>query len=160
MNTATASTPARYRVLRTGSVRVCAEGSPAFDGRINSSADAYRFLSTWYAERQDDQERFTTMVLDQRHRPWAVFEVSVGTLSGCMAHPREVFRPALICGPCAGIITAHNHPSGDPDPSDSDKVCYKQLRQAGDILGIKLLDNIVLGTGRWYSFSDSYRFTA
>ena len=68
-------------------------------------------------------------------------------------HPREVFKPAILLNSC-GIIAAHNHPSGDPTPSAEDRVLTARLRQAGELIGIALLDHLVLGDDRIYSFAD------
>jgi DNA repair protein RadC len=68
-------------------------------------------------------------------------------------HPREVFGPAVALAATA-IIVAHNHPSGDPTPSANDRAVTDRLRQAGELLGIPLLDHVVIGDARYYSFAD------
>ena len=70
-----------------------------------------------------------------------------------MVHPREVFRSAIING-AAAVILAHNHPSGDPAPSDEDLQITKRLCAAGKLIGIKCLDHIIIGSGRYFSFAD------
>jgi len=70
-----------------------------------------------------------------------------------LVHPREVFKPAILLN-SHGIICAHNHPSGDPAPSPEDHVLTTRLRQAGELLGIALLDHIILGDERTHSFAD------
>ncbi|TLY38617.1 MAG: hypothetical protein E6K60_00335 [Nitrospirae bacterium] len=70
-----------------------------------------------------------------------------------LVHPREVFKPAILLN-SHGIICAHNHPSGDPAPSPEDRVLTTRLRQAGELLGIALLDHIILGDERTHSFAD------
>ena len=81
-------------------------------------------------------------------------EVSKGTLSGSLAHPREVFHVA-IRNMAAAIILLHNHPSGDPAPSPEDRKVTLQISEAGKLLGIPLLDHIIIGNGRYYSFKDA-----
>lgn len=77
-------------------------------------------------------------------------EVSRGTLSTSLVHPREVYKGAILSS-AAAIITAHNHPSGDPEPSREDLEVAKRLYAAGELLGIPMLDFVVIGKGRYYS---------
>jgi DNA repair protein RadC len=98
-------------------------------------------------------ETFHTLVLDARHELVAHERVAVGTLMNAPVHPREVFRPALR-RTCAAIIVAHNHPSGDPEPSAEDLAVTQRLVEAGRILGVPLLDHVVLGEGRWVSLRE------
>jgi DNA repair protein RadC len=74
--------------------------------------------------------------------------VSVGSLSASIVHPREVFQPAVAAS-AAGLIVAHNHPSGDPEPSPEDVAVTRRLREAGELLGIELVDHVVVA-GRGY----------
>ena len=92
-------------------------------------------------------------LLDARHHVLAFPEISRGTLSTSLVHPREVFRPAVISG-AASIIVVHNHPSGDPTPSKEDEVVTRRLARAGEILGIPLIDHLVIGDGRQVSFRE------
>lgn len=71
-----------------------------------------------------------------------------------MVHPREVFGPAVALSATA-IVVAHNHPSGDPTPSAEDRAVTDRLRAAGELLGIELLDHVVIGDERYYSFADA-----
>lgn len=71
--------------------------------------------------------------------------VSLGTLNATLAHPREIFRPAIVSGACSIILT-HNHPSGDPTPSEEDIKVTRDIKRAGDLLRIELLDHVVIGT--------------
>jgi len=98
-------------------------------------------------------ETFHTLVLDARHELVAHERVATGTLMTAPVHPREVFRPALR-RTCAAIIVAHNHPSGDPEPSAEDIAVTRRLAEAGRILGVPLLDHVVLGEGRWVSLRE------
>ena len=100
-----------------------------------------------------DREQFLVCCLDAKHAIIGVNVVSIGTLTLSIVHPREVFKPAILLNAC-GIIAAHNHPSGDPTPSPEDRVLTARLRQAGELIGIALLDHIVLGDDRLYSFAD------
>lgn len=91
-----------------------------------------------------DRERFLTLALDPRKRLLGVEEVSVGTLTSSVVHPREIFK-ALILANAESFIGVHNHPSGDPTPSQEDLAVTRRLKEAGEILGIPLLDHVVLG---------------
>jgi DNA repair protein RadC len=76
--------------------------------------------------------------------------VSIGILDSSLVHPREVFKNAIVAS-AASIIVAHNHPSGDPTPSIEDKRVTQRLYEAGQLLGIDLLDHVVIGDNRWVS---------
>ena len=80
-------------------------------------------------------------------------QISEGSLTSSIVHPREVFNP-VIKDSAAGVIFIHNHPSGDPAPSIEDKDITKRLKEAGELLGIKVLDHIIIGNGRYMSFAD------
>ena len=94
------------------------------------------------------------MHLNTRNRVTLVELVSLGTLTASLVHPRETFRRAVIAG-SASIIVAHNHPSGDVDPSDEDTKTTNLLHEAGNILGIKLLDHIIFANDKFHSFRDN-----
>jgi DNA repair protein RadC len=99
-----------------------------------------------------DREHFLVVCVNTKHEPTAIHTVSVGTLNRTQVHPREIFKTAILANSC-GIILAHNHPSGDPDPSSEDKTLTESIAKAGEILGIKVLDHIVVGSqGRFTSF--------
>ena len=100
-----------------------------------------------------DREQFLVACLDAKHAIIGVNVVSIGSLSFSIVHPREVFKPAILLN-SAAIICAHNHPSGHPEPSSEDRVLTARLRQAGDLIGITILDHIILGDDRTYSFAD------
>ena len=90
-------------------------------------------------------EVFSAVLLDARHKAIGYAEVSRGTINMAPVHPREVFGPAVRLG-AAAIIVAHNHPSGDPTPSAEDFAVTRRLKEAGDILGIPVLDHLVIGS--------------
>jgi len=111
------------------------------------------FLDLLALEDKIDQEKehFYVMHLDIRERVKLVELVSLGTLTASLAHPRETFRRAVIAG-SASIIVAHNHPSGEVEPSDEDTKTTKLLFEAGNILGIKLLDHVIFTNDKFFSF--------
>lgn len=110
------------------------------------------FHSLYHEELRDlEQEVFLVVLLDQRHRVLREHRVSVGTLTETLVHPREVFAPA-IREAAAAVAVVHNHPSGDPAPSREDKEVTARLRRAAEVLGIRLLDHVIVGEGRYTSF--------
>ena len=102
-----------------------------------------------------DKEHFYVMHLDVRNRVKLVELVSLGTLTSSLVHPRETFRRAVMQG-SANIIVAHNHPSGEADPSKEDVSVTKLLYDAGKLLGITVLDHLIFTPTRFYSFK-AYR---
>jgi DNA repair protein RadC len=103
--------------------------------------------------RDADREHFVAFFLNCRHRVIARHVVSIGTATGCEAHPREVFKPALMAGATA-MILAHNHPSGDPTPSRLDIEMTARLREVGEVCGIAILDHLVVAQGGFVSLSE------
>ena len=98
-------------------------------------------------------ETFHSLALDVRHELLAHEVVAVGTLTSAPVHPREVFRSALRRA-AAALVVAHNHPSGDPEPSPEDVAVTRRLADAGRLLGVPLLDHVVLGEGRFVSLRE------
>ncbi|MBX6350261.1 MAG: DNA repair protein RadC [Clostridia bacterium] len=100
--------------------------------------------------RDLDREHFVVLWLDTKHRVLGHETVSIGGLDAAPAHPREVFKGAIVRS-AAAVVLAHNHPSGDPTPSADDVRLTRRLVDAGRILGIEVLDHIILGTDRFES---------
>lgn len=90
------------------------------------------------------QEVFVVIGLNAKNRVIQKHLVSIGTVSSSLVHPRECFRPVILDGASA-IIIAHNHPSGDPTPSSEDIKITRQLISAGEVLGVKILDHVIIG---------------
>lgn len=89
--------------------------------------------------------------LDSKHRLIAAWTVSQGTLNSSMVHPREVFGPAIRLGTVAAIILAHNHPSGSLEPSPDDVAVTERVQAAGQLLGIRVLDHLIVTEGAHHS---------
>jgi DNA repair protein RadC len=102
--------------------------------------------------RRYRQEVFVVLLLDSRHRLIGEVEVSRGSLNQSLVHPREVFAPALRES-AAAILVVHNHPSGDPQPSREDHDVTQRLVRAGEILGIRVVDHLVIGGLEFTSFA-------
>lgn len=120
--------------------------------RIKEPADVHRFFGPRLADLP--HEEFHVLALDTQSRVLRDILVSRGTLNGSLVHPREVFR-AAIAEAAAGIIVIHNHPSGDPTPSPDDRAITRQLLDAGRLLDLPLYDHVIVGAGRYVSFSES-----
>jgi len=100
-----------------------------------------------------DREEFLAVVLDGRNRIVGFNVVSTGTLTASLVHPRELFKPAILAN-AAALVLVHNHPSGDPEPSAEDRALTERLKQAGELLGIRILDHVVIGDDRFRSFAE------
>ncbi len=112
--------------------------------QIRIAADAAPLLAQYIGEA--DREVFAVALLTIRHRILGLHTVSVGCLTSSLVHPREVFKPAILAG-SAALLLAHNHPSGDPEPSAEDIALTRRLTAAGQLLGIEILDHLILGEG-------------
>jgi DNA repair protein RadC len=98
-------------------------------------------------------EQCGVVLLDTKHRVMKTAIVSVGSLTSTVVEPREVFREAVLGG-AAAVIVFHNHPSGDPTPSADDAALTRRLLAAGTLMGIDLVDHVVLGDARYWSFRE------
>lgn len=105
--------------------------------------------------RNMNHEVFVAVYLDTKNRIMAAKQISEGSLTCAVVHPREVYAEAIIRH-AAAIIVAHNHPSGDPRPSDEDRELTRALVRTGEIMGIQFLDHVVIGDGRYYSFKEHH----
>lgn len=101
-----------------------------------------------------DREVFAVLHLNSRNQPLSLEVVSVGTVDASIVHPREVFKAAILRS-AAAIILLHNHPSGDPTPSDDDLEITKRLVDAGKLLGIHVFDHVVVANSRFVSIRES-----
>jgi DNA repair protein RadC len=122
---------------------------------FRSSQDIYEMFRERFLRA--DREEFVVLLLDAKNKLLGFHVVSVGSLTSSVVHPREVFKIAIL-GNAAAIILLHNHPSGDPTPSNEDLSITTRLRQIGDVLGIRVLDHVVIGDGRYVSFVDDGYF--
>lgn len=124
---------------------------PLSDLIVRDASDIYRYLQPRL--RGLLQEVFVVIALDARNAILSDVEIARGWLTGVDVHPREVFRP-LIRLAAAGAVVAHNHPSGDPSPSADDLAVTRRLQQAGNLVGIPVLDHVVIGAGGYASIGD------
>jgi DNA repair protein RadC len=119
---------------------------------VRNPVDVARFVRRVVGN--DAREHFLVLMLDGRHKPIAYQVVSVGTATASLVHPREVFQAAVAAGAVA-VIVAHNHPSGDPSPSREDREVTDRLIKAGEVLGIRLLDSVVVTNSGYVSLREA-----
>lgn len=128
-------------------VKVVRAGEPQLSMRVDTPQLARRYWrdvitrQPWF---DDLKEHIIVLLLSTRYAVEDYYLVSIGSLNESIAHPREIFRAAIASGSFA-IIVMHNHPSGDPSPSNSDSHLTKRIRDAAEILQINLLDHVIIG---------------
>ncbi len=103
--------------------------------------------------RDKKRETFLVVLLDARHRVLGEEVVSEGSLTSSIVHPREVFLPA-VRESAGAVVLVHNHPSGDPSPSEDDVAVTRRLAHASELLGIRVLDHVIVGDGAYASFKE------
>lgn len=118
---------------------------------LRSSEDVFRH----FRERLEKEKReiFYVVLLTNKNRKIREVKVSEGSLTASLVHPREVYNP-VIRESAAAVIFVHNHPSGDPAPSPEDLDITRRLKEVGEVMGVRVLDHVVIGHGRYFSFSD------
>jgi len=118
---------------------------------LRSSGEIYaHFRERLAGERR---EVFYAVLLDNKHRKIKDVAISQGSLTASIVHPRDVFA-VVVREAAAAVVFVHNHPSGDPTPSKEDLDITRRLRDVGDLMGVRVLDHIVVGNGRYVSFVD------
>jgi DNA repair protein RadC len=122
--------------------------------QLLSTADLVAYLAPRYSSGA--VERFGVVLLDQRRRVIRSMILSTGTVDVSIAHPREVFRAAVLAS-ASSIALFHNHPSGDPAPSTADRLMTKKLMEAGELMSIDVIDHIILGSSTFFSFREDAR---
>ncbi len=118
--------------------------------RITSAKDVYQVLAEYSCKQQ---EHFMLITLDGASKVIEKRVIFIGTLNQSIVHPREVFRPAILDN-AAGVIIAHNHPSGTLEASRADIQITQRLKEVAKLVGIELLDHVIISKNGYYSFSD------
>ena len=103
--------------------------------------------------RDKAKEHFKLILLNTRNKIIGISTISIGTLNTSLVHPREVFKEAIIHN-AMSVVLAHNHPSGDPEPSEDDLTITRRLVEAGKILGVEVIDHIIISKNGFFSFKD------
>lgn len=120
--------------------------------KINTPSDLEQYVEPM---KLLSEEHFVALHLDARHQITGYHVVSHGTVSSSLVHPREVFKAALLSNAYT-IVVAHNHPAGSTEPSEDDLATTKQLVAAGDMLGVKILDHLIVTYKQVKSLRESY----
>ena len=118
--------------------------------RITGSNDVYQMFKHLV---DSPREEFWVLHLSSKNRLICADKVSQGSLSSAIVHPRELFSSAILSA-AAGLIFIHQHPSGDPEPSREDIEITQRLKEGAKLLGIKILDHIIVGEDKYFSFAD------
>ncbi len=118
---------------------------------FRSSADVFNHYREHLGSLK--KEEFHVLLLDAKNRKIKDVRVSEGSLTSSLVHPREVFNP-VIRESAAAVILVHNHPSGDPVPSQEDLQITRRLREVGEVMGVRVLDHVIVGKGKYVSFVD------
>jgi len=144
----------RLRSLRAVFSReVLREDAPAYLStlRFSSPQQVYELFRDLSLE---SKEYFVCLHLNAKHGILCFDRVAVGTLESSLIHPREVFKGALLSS-AGSIVIVHNHPSGDPAPSQEDREVTRRLVGAGKLLGVPVLDHVIIGERSYYSFQET-----
>ncbi len=153
LNTIRGIGPAKIARIRSGFElgRRLSAGRLDPEMKIKGSRQVFKHFRERLADKQ--QEVFLSLLLNTRHQVIREHEVSVGSLNESVVHPREVFKMAVKESAHA-VLFIHNHPSGDPAPSPQDRQLTKRLREVGELMGIKVIDHMIVGHDRYYSFAE------
>jgi DNA repair protein RadC len=141
---------------KASSIKAALELANRVKGRRIATGERYTspqqvFDHFHYHYRDRRKEYFLALLLDGKNRIIQEVRISEGSLNQSIVHPREVFNPA-VRESAAAIILVHNHPTGDPSPSREDLEITRRLKEAGDLMGVKVLDHIIIGDGAFLSF--------
>lgn len=136
-------------------LRVVKETSGRYDVRkkIQNPNDIFNIAQNVLQANEYAEENLWLITLDTKNNITGIFTVSTGSLNSSIVHPREIFKRAVLQN-AASIIICHNHPSGDPAPSQEDINITKRIYDAGKILGIELLDHIIIGDNKYTSLKE------
>ena len=132
---------------------------PGPPSKVNSTSAAVAYCKKHFDRlaQEGAQEEFHVVLLNEKHRVIKTEQITVGLINSSLVHPREVFKPA-IRESASAVILVHNHPSGDPTPSQEDITITKELKAAADLLGLRILDHIILAKDKILSMVDEKKF--
>lgn len=133
-------------------VKLVRESSMLYKGRqIRSPKDSYDLIRTFIED--SDREMMICLSLDTKNQPASISICSIGSVSSAIVHPREIMKTAILSN-ASSVIIFHNHPSGNTTPSAEDIGVTKRLKEAGEILGIELLDHLIIGNDSFISLKE------
>ncbi|MBI4525342.1 MAG: DNA repair protein RadC [Deltaproteobacteria bacterium] len=143
---------------KTAQLKACLEIARRMGGEkweegvpLRSPEDVFRHFRPQF--ETEKHEIFYVVLLNNKNRRIRDVKISEGSLTASLVHPREVYNP-VIRDSAAAVVFVHNHPSGDPAPSQEDVEITRRLKEVGEIMGIRVLDHVVVGRDRYFSFSD------
>lgn len=139
-------------------IKLVREGKINIENKITSPKDAVKIMYEYLDGV--DREHLGVMCLNTKHNVLNITTAHIGSLNSSVAHPREIFKSAILSN-AAAIIIFHNHPSGDPKPSNEDVKITLRIKECGEILGIELLDSMIIGEdieNGYYSFKEQCYF--
>ena len=128
------------------------------DYKVNNPEVAYKAFVDILELNSQAEEVFGFLTLDIKSKITGVFEVSRGSINKSIVSPREVFKRAILNNAC-GIILAHNHPSGELSPSNEDRSITDKLKEAGDLIGITVIDHLIIGDNNYISLRERGYFS-
>ena len=134
-------------------LKMIKENTVEYNTEISSPTDVAALAHEVLEMHEMAEENFIILCLNAKNKITGIHTISIGSLDASIVHPREVFKAALLNN-ANGIICLHNHPSGDPKPSKYDAEITHRLVNAGNILGINILDHIIIGDNRYISFKE------
>lgn len=137
-------------------IQMVKEGSLLYKNRtVHSPQNGFDLMKQFLGDV--DREHFIVMCLDTKNQPTSLNICHIGSLNSSLVHPREVFKSAILSN-AASIMVGHNHPSGNPEPSEADIMMTKRLEEAGDLMGIRLLDHLIIGEDTYISLKERGNF--
>jgi DNA repair protein RadC len=127
---------------------------PSMRPKITTSKDAFEVLRrSWDIDKLEFVEQFKVLLTNRANKVLGIFEVSTGGITGTVADPKLIFVAAIKANAC-GVLVAHNHPSGNLQPSQADIELTKRIKEGGKLLDIQLLDHLIITSEGYCSFSD------
>ena len=143
---------------KVAQIKACLELSRRLGNHRWESGQPLRSAEEVFRHFRDQLERekrelFYVVLLNNKNRKIRDVKISEGSLTASLVHPREVYNP-VIRESAAAVIFVHNHPSGDPAPSPEDIDITRRLKEVGEVMGVRVLDHVVIGSDRYFSFSD------
>ena len=124
--------------------------------KYSTSEDIYEICCDYFSINRMTEEHIYCFCFDSALHITGIFLISIGTVNQSLITPREVMIKALLAG-ATSIALVHNHPSGDPSPSEYDRLITERLAQAGKIIGIDLIEHLIIGKNSYYSFNENER---
>ena len=158
LNVPPAAAPAEQKprnyFIPTYSIRLVRDSSVKAETKLADSPERVAAIVRAYWEGELDREHLVCLMLNARSQCVGIHTASIGTLSSSLAHPREIFRAAIMAGTCAAIVAVHNHPSGDCTPSPDDRDTTRRLVRCGELIGINVLDHVIIAADSFFSFRE------